>query len=78
MLANEIFVERLNELVKEKCEQSRTSLNAIAKEIGIHQPTLFRYLKGEREPGIVNLAKIAKYFNESTDWLLGLKGYEEK
>ena len=77
METNEIFVERLKELIKEKTD-SGISLNAIAKEIGINQPTLFRYKNGEREPGIVNLAKIAKYFNESTDWLLGLKGYEEK
>ena len=77
METNEIFVERLKELIKDKTD-SGMSLNAIAKEIGINQPTLFRYLKGEREPGIVNLAKIAKYFNESADWLLGLKSYEEK
>ena len=77
METNEIFIERLKELVDDKMANSKMSFNAIAKEIGINQPTLFRYLKGEREPGIVNLAKIAKYFNESADWLLGLKSYEK-
>ncbi len=68
----DIFIERLNELLVGK------SINAVAKEMGICQPTLHRYLKGERIPNIVALTKIANYFNTSTDWLLGLKKYEEE
>lgn len=72
MQTSDIFIERLNELLDKK------SLNAVAKEIGICQPTLYRYMKGERSPNIVALAKIANYFDVSTDWLLGLKKYEEE
>lgn len=78
MTACEIFIERLNELINDRCAAAHTNLNAISKEIGINQPTLFRYLKGEREPGIENLAKISNYFGVSADWLLGLKQYEEE
>lgn len=39
------------------------SMNALAKEIGINQPTLLRIYEGEsKEPRIENLAKIARYF----------------
>jgi len=77
MQANETFIIRLNELVEEMHKITGKSKNAMAKEMGINQPTLFRYLNGEREPGINNLAKIAEYFGVSSDWLLGLKSYEK-
>lgn len=68
----DIFIERLNELLLGK------SINAVAKDMGICQPTLYRYLKGERIPNIIALAKIADYFHTSADWLLGLKKYEDE
>lgn len=33
---------------------------------------LHKYEKDKREPNIEILSKLAKYFNVSTDWLLGL------
>lgn len=35
------------------------------------QNTISRYETGDREPGIIELIKIADYFNISVDYLLG-------
>ena len=43
-----------------------------AKMIGVSQPTYLRYESGEREPSIHVLKDIAKVFNTSVDYLLGI------
>lgn len=65
----EKFARNLKALIGEK------SQSQIAKEIGISQQTLSRYISGQIEIGLENLVKIAKYFNESIDVLVGLKEY---
>lgn len=61
------FGETLKELISER------NLNAkeFAAEIGVTQPTVTRYIHGERMPDINILVLIADYFNRSTDFLLG-------
>lgn len=49
------------------------SVNQFAKDIGIPQQTICRYLLCQREISIYNLCKIADYFNEDIDFLLGRK-----
>ena len=39
-------------------------------ELNTTQNTISRYETGEREPGIMELIKIADYFNVSVDYLL--------
>ena len=63
------FAERLKELIGNR------SVSQIAKEIGIPQQTLSRYLLCQREIGLENLIKIANYFNEDLDYLTGRKDY---
>lgn len=63
----EKFSKRLRELLGEK------SVSQIAKEIGIPQQTLSRYLLCQREIGLENLCKIADYFDEDLDYLTGRK-----
>ncbi|MCL2847781.1 MAG: helix-turn-helix domain-containing protein [Firmicutes bacterium] len=48
---------------------------SVAKEIGIPQQTISRYLLCQREIGLENLVKIADYFNEDLDYLTGRKMY---
>ena len=43
----------------------------IAKVIGYSSLSYARYEKGEREPDISTLCKLADYFNVSVDYLLG-------
>lgn len=63
------FSERLKELIGDK------SVSSIAKQIGIPQQTLSRYLLGQREIGLENLCKIADFFNEDLDYLTGRKEF---
>ncbi len=63
------FAERLKELIGEE------SVSSVAKKIGIHQQTLSRYLLSQREIGLENLCKIADYFQEDLDFLVGRKEY---
>lgn len=65
----EKFAERLKELI------GRESITSVAKKIGLTQATLSRYLSCKREIGLENLCKIADYFHEDLDVLVGRKDY---
>lgn len=62
-----LFHERFNEL-REKSGKTQTS---IAKELGMSKQQLSYYVNG-REPDYDTLIKIAKLFNISIDYLLGV------
>ena len=64
-----IFAKNLRELLGEM------SVNEFSKRVGIPQQTISRYLHCQREISIANLCKIADYFNEDIDVLLGRKQY---
>lgn len=49
------------------------SVNEFSKRIGIPQQTLSRYLLCQREITLENLCKIADYFEEDIDVLIGRK-----
>ena len=66
---SERFSERLRELIGDR------SILSVAKELGIPQQTLSRYVLNQREIGIENLCKIANYFNEDLDYLTGRKEF---
>lgn len=63
----EVFSENLKMLIGDK------SVSEIAREIGIPQQTLSRYLHCKREICLENLCKIADYFGEEIDFLVGRK-----
>lgn len=64
----EIFVKRLVELM-ENADMTQIEL---AEKIGTTNVTISRYISGERCPRIEIIAQIAKVFNVSVDYLLGL------
>lgn len=66
---SEKFAKQLKELIGSR------SISSVAKEIGIPQATLSRYILCQREIGIENLCKIANYFNEDLDILTGRKEF---
>ena len=45
--------------------------NEVVKVIGYSSLSYARYEKGEREPDISTLCKLADYFNVSVDYLIG-------
>ena len=62
-----MFFERFNELSKNE----NTSVNAVAKKLGISSGSVTAW-KGGTEPSISAIIKIAKYFKVSIDYLIGL------
>ena len=66
-----IFAERLKELRKEK-NLTQTDLADVLK---IKQQSYARYEADTSEPSYEMLVEIAKFFDVSTDYLLGIKEY---
>ncbi len=52
------------------CIEHGTKPNPVAKELGFSSATVTQWKKGS-EPSGKSVAKIAEYFNVSTDYLLG-------
>ena len=67
----QVFAENLRELINAE----GISANEFAKKVGIPQPTISRYLLCKREITLDNLVKIADFFGEDIDLLLGRKKY---
>ena len=65
------FAKRLKEL---RSENNYTQ-NFIASKLGIRQQSYARYERGVGEPNLDTLVSIAKLFNVSTDYLLGIADY---
>ena len=64
-----IFAENLKSLIGEM------SVCEFAKKVNIPQQTISRYLLCQREITLTNLCKIANYFNEDIDFLIGRKEF---
>jgi len=67
MLSMEKFIERLKELRIEK----GISQAQLAKDTGLSQSAIAYWETGQRIPNAQAVIILAKYFNVSTDYLLG-------
>ena len=67
----EIFSKRLKELRIGK----GLSLRQLANEIQVNNTTIGRWENQLRIPNIIELKKIAEFFNVSADYLLGLQDF---
>ena len=65
----EIFAKNLKSLM------GNMSIQTFSKNIGIPAQTISRYLLCQREITLEYLIKIADYFNEDIDVLIGRKEY---
>lgn len=63
------FAEKLKELREEKKLSQRT----LAKDLGFSQAAIARWENNLQIPNIDVAIIVAKYFNVSTDYLLGLE-----
>lgn len=63
------FAQNLRELMGDM------SVTELSKRIGIPQQTLSRYLLCQREISLEYLCKVADYFDEDIDILIGRKDY---
>jgi transcriptional regulator with XRE-family HTH domain len=64
-----VFAQNLKQLIGD------TSVSDFAKKVNIPQQTISRYLLCQREITLTNLCKIADYFNEDIDVLIGRKDF---
>ncbi|MBQ5927467.1 MAG: helix-turn-helix transcriptional regulator [Clostridia bacterium] len=53
----------------------KMTITEFARRVGIPQQTISRYLLCQREITLENLCKIADYFGEEIDFLIGRKDY---
>jgi len=67
-MPHEIFYKNLRKLREEK----HLSQKSVAASLGISQALLSHYEKGIRECGLDFLVRIAKFYNVSTDFMLGV------
>ena len=65
------FADRLSDLIYQKRKEGK-SFKEIAEESGVPTGSLSKYQNDACEAGISSLIKLARYFNVSTDYLLGL------
>ena len=63
------FAQNLKELIGDM------TISEFAKKVDIPQQTISRYLLCQREVSLTNLCKIADYFNEDIDYLIGRKDW---
>jgi len=63
-----MFGQRLEQLLNEKGIQQ----SVLAEYLNMSDSTISQWKTGKRSPDIESLMKIAKYFNCTTDYLLGL------
>ena len=67
----DFFAKRLKELRIDK----NLSYVQLAKELGVSHAALSRWENQLRIPNIIELKKIAEFFNVSADYLLGLQEF---
>ena len=56
-----------------KSVRGEMSVSEFARKVDIPQQTISRYLLCQREITLTNLCKIADYFDEDIDYLIGRK-----
>lgn len=59
---------RINQLLAEKDVKQKD----LARKLGVTDNTVSYFVSGARKPNIEQIIKIAKYFNVSTDYILGV------
>jgi len=64
-----VFAQNLKSLIGEM------SVSEFARKVDIPQQTISRYLLCQREITLSNLCKIADFFEEDIDYLIGRKQY---
>ena len=65
----------LGERLRELREEQALTQKELSKRLGLNSVTYLHYEKSQREPPLSVLVEMAKYFEVSTDFLLGLSDY---
>lgn len=65
----DIFAIRLNSLIKE----NNITRYKLAKDLQIGKATVLNWCDGSNEPKVTQIRMLAKYFDVTSDYLLGLE-----
>ena len=65
----------LGKRLKELRQEHGLTQKELSLALGLNAVTYLHYEKGQREPPLAVLVGMAKYFDVSVDFLLGLKDY---
>lgn len=65
-------MDKFNERFRQVLKDSGLTGAEISKLLGIHPPTLSKYIHGTSGMSLETLYRFCKTFNVSADWLLGL------
>lgn len=65
----------LGKVLKELREENNLTQKKLADILGLNSVTYLRYEKEQREPPLSVLVDIAKFYDVSVDYLLGVKEY---
>ncbi|MBQ7370244.1 MAG: helix-turn-helix transcriptional regulator [Clostridia bacterium] len=65
----------LGKRLKELRDERGMTQKELATALRLHSVTYLHYEKGQREPPLSVLADMAKFFDVTTDYLLGLTDY---
>ena len=65
----------MNEKLKQLRQENGVKQEEVAKAIGITKSAYSNYEQGIREPSFQILTKLCKYFDVSSDYLLGLSDF---
>ena len=68
---NNVFADRLKELVREKKRDGK-GLRDIAKDVGVCPGILSDWQNGNKAPRSDSIVNLARYFDVSADYMLGL------
>lgn len=67
-----MYKENFPERIKKARIDAGYTQPQVAEEISISKGTISKYETGKLEPDLEKLAKLAEFYNVSTDWLLGI------
>lgn len=59
--------------IRELREKTGMSARKFAEEMGMKYTTYYGYENGSREPGSDSIIALAKYYNVTTDYILGIE-----
>ncbi len=65
-------LEQLGERIRTLREERRYQQKEIAERLGVLPQAFSNYENGKREPDLLTVLKLAKLFDVSVDYLLGL------
>lgn len=68
-------LEEIQFRLREAIKQSGISQKVIAKEIGVSAQTVSKYMRKDVFPALDTLAKLCKFLDVKSDYILGISAY---